>query len=621
MYHRCHTHIYSALIFVTLLLLPVFYTYLGASSPFIATENLPTLFQGRFRSLDAASKLWLYDLYHSPQLKSSDLPAFDTTERSSLDLMWKYHFLGHEPFDAMPLFWIHYAEVKTLHNLPPTRDRFSYQELKEPASKPAEPNQQEHSKLIQTLKAYIESLGDQQLNTSVEEGLNRLKAQGVSPKEISQSLNSQYPLMQRLKNAGSTLKMLPSKYQPGEWISLHALMFKEYSVKDNALIYIDNFTSFSNADFNALRQAYTSLRNEAFAYYNHADSTTLSSLTNAAAHFAAIYTQAYGTLADKPYRQAAGKALRYPSPLKLQAETLYYRLPLIELACAGYMIAIILFAAAYKLKRSSLNRWGLAFLIFSFLIHTAVLALRCYILTRPPVSNMFETVIYVPWVAVVLGLIFYFFTRSILIVSAAALTSLALLVVLKLSNLDARIENVQAVLDSQYWLIIHVMMIVGSYGAFAVCGILGHIYLYTMRIGAAVNHQSTAKAILYTMYVGVAMLIPGTILGGVWAAESWGRFWDWDPKESWAFISACVYLLVIHAYTFKRIGDIGLAAGSIAGLMAISFTWYGVNYILGAGLHTYGFGSGGEWYYFLYLTLESLFLIFCLTGKYAKKTS
>jgi ABC-type transport system involved in cytochrome c biogenesis permease subunit len=78
--------------------------------------------------------------------------------------------------------------------------------------------------------------------------------------------------------------------------------------------------------------------------------------------------------------------------------------------------------------------------------------------------------------------------------------------------------------------------------------------------------------------MGVAMLIPGTILGGVWAAESWGRFWDWDPKESWAFISSCIYLMVIHAYRFHFIRNIGLAAGSIAGLLMISFTWYGVNY-------------------------------------------
>src|SRR5438128_6981056 len=94
-----------------------------------------------------------------------------------------------------------------------------------------------------------------------------------------------------------------------------------------------------------------------------------------------------------------------------------------------------------------------------------------------------------------------------------------------------------------------------------------------------------SQVILQTLYGGTTLLITGTILGGIWAAESWGRFWDWDPKESWAFISSCFYLIWIHAYRFGRIGSFGLAIGAVGGLLAISFTWYGVNYILGTGLH------------------------------------
>ena len=111
-----------------------------------------------------------------------------------------------------------------------------------------------------------------------------------------------------------------------------------------------------------------------------------------------------------------------------------------------------------------------------------------------------------------------------------------------------------------------------------------------------------------TLYIGTALLIVGTILGGVWAAQSWGRFWDWDPKESWAFISALMYLAFLHAYKFRKIKERGLAIGSILGLMTISFTWYGVNYILGTGLHSYGFGGGGEWLYYSYLLGEGLFI-------------
>jgi ABC-type transport system involved in cytochrome c biogenesis permease subunit len=223
---------------------------------------------------------------------------------------------------------------------------------------------------------------------------------------------------------------------------------------------------------------------------------------------------------------------------------------------------------------------------------------------------MFETVIYVPWIAIVLATFVSWKQRSIAVLTAGTLAAIALLTLLKISDLDARMENVQAVLDSQFWLIIHVLMVVGSYGAFILSGALGHLYLakYALGPGKTDELQPLARGILSTLYIGVGLLIPGTILGGVWAAESWGRFWDWDPKESWAFISACVYLIVIHAYTFRKIGDLGLAIGSILGVISISFTWYGVNYVLGTGLHSYGFGTGSTTYYFAYLLAEIVFV-------------
>jgi ABC-type transport system involved in cytochrome c biogenesis permease subunit len=194
--------------------------------------------------------------------------------------------------------------------------------------------------------------------------------------------------------------------------------------------------------------------------------------------------------------------------------------------------------------------------------------------------------------------------------AASALLSVVLLVILKLTHLNSGLENVQAVLDSQFWLIIHVLMVVASYGLFILAGILGHIYLVQSMLKRSESDEmkSLARLILTSVYLGTTLLIPGTILGGVWAAESWGRFWDWDPKESWAFISSSVYLMWIHAHRFHHIGNFGLALGSIVGLLAISFTWYGVNYILGTGLHSYGFGSGGEFYYYFFLIGETIFL-------------
>ena len=458
---------------------------------------------------------------------------------------------------------------------------------------------------------YAESQGAQQLNETVAQAVLMLEKQQLPSHEILQTLESRYPLLMRLQKAGSTLKLLPSRQLAGDWLSLHALKVKIYNPMQGQLWPVDNFTSFSDEHFHNIRTAYLDLEEAVKAYYLTSTPPDSNSLTHAAAHFANVYGAAYASLAGTPYKQASGKQLLYPSSWRLKTESLYHRLPLIEISLGAYFCALLFFAASYTMKKRFIERLAFAFLLIGFLLHTAVLALRVYILQRPPVSNMFETVIYVPWIALAVGLIFYISTRSRLILCAGCLTSLALLILLKLTHIDARLENVQAVLDSQYWLIVHVLMVVGSYGAFALCGILGHLYLLAFCQAKTTNNnlQLIARAILHTMYAGVALLIPGTILGGVWAAESWGRFWDWAPKESWAFISSCVYLLVIHAYTFHRIRDFGLAVGAIGGLMAISFTWYGVNYVLGTGLHSYGFGKGGESYYFLYLSLESLFVV------------
>lgn len=346
------------------------------------------------------------------------------------------------------------------------------------------------------------------------------------------------------------LKMIPSKYHPESWLKLHVL--KEEG----------NPSIFPNDMWKKLQEAYKK---------------------EDASLFADLYFEAYRPLSEQNFR------FPFPSENQLKAELWYLRIPLASYAVIGYLAALFFFL----LQKGF--RLGIICLFFAFACHTALLAAKIYILQRPPVSNMADTLMYVPWIAVILA--FKFRTKELLAVASGL--AAVLLTLLEWTLGSGGLENVQPVLNSQFWLIIHVLMIVASYGIFILAGILGHIYLITKR---------EDKILLQLIYLGIALLIPGTILGGIWAAQSWGRFWDWDPKESWAFISACVYLIVVHAYRFHYIGSFGLAVGSIAGLLAISFTWYGVNYILGTGLHSYGFGSGGEWIYFTYVALEILFV-------------
>lgn len=385
-------------------------------------------------------------------------------------------------------------------------------------------------------------------------------------------------LLHQLSMADGTLLALPSKAGKGKWLPLNALMADIFDKESNSWRPVPNFTLYSHALFEQLQKEYRSPSPDAD-------------------RIEALLSSGYEMLAGKFYKDD----LRYPTLLQLKAEVFYFKYPWIICTIVLYFLALI---CLLKFPKTGFSLTGAA-----FLLHTFILCMRIYILNRPPVSNMFETVVYVPWIAVLTGFIFALLRKQTLPLLAAVGSSIVLLLVLKLSQLDSSMENVQAVLNSQFWLTIHVLMVVGSYGVLIFSGIMGHLYLLYKP------QKETAQTIIQSMYLGTGLLIAGTLLGGVWAAQSWGRFWDWDPKESWAFISSCLYLMTIHAYRFKKIGDFGLAIGSIVGLLAIGFTWYGVNYILGTGMHSYGFGSGGEIWFYGFAALEAALILHAVTKK------
>ncbi len=549
----------------------IFVLIMSVSPIYADMASVPAAYQGRFRPADTYARLWLYEYSH--------------TQEAALDFLWRLHLEGSTPFQDTPFFYIQQAELKRELGLELKRSRFSYRELK-PVVTPEMP-------LYAHLQHFEQMEGSSMgAETGYEASLNKLIQQRLTPQEIAWQLEAEWPQKARLSQAGNSFYLLPDRQEPGTWRSLKALKLKIYDASGEKLVPIRNFTPYSDAVFEKIRIAYD-LQNRQ--------------------ELAQALEEAYRTLAGKPYREAFGKALTYPTLWQLKAEQLYFQWPLIGVALVLYAIAACL--ALFTLYRP-ISFTLMTFVLLAFSLHTLLLALRCYILMRPPVSNMFETVLYVPWVAMLAAL----WMRSSWGLLGATLSSLALLALLKVADVNTSMENVQAVLDSQYWLIVHVLMVVGSYGLFILCGLLGHCYLIGVRIQGHENEhmRHLASYILQAMYIGVALLIPGTILGGVWAAESWGRFWDWDPKESWAFISSCIYLLFIHAFRFGYIQNLGLSIGAIVGLQAIGFTWYGVNYILGTGLHSYGFGSGGELYYYLFLILEGLFLT-CLLWRPFRK--
>ena len=163
------------------------------------------------------------------------------------------------------------------------------------------------------------------------------------------------------------------------------------------------------------------------------------------------------------------------------------------------------------------------------------------------------------------------------------------------------IGAVAPILRDNFWLAVHVVTIMASYASAAIALILGNIALGYYLFGTYHQNQPPRPVplspdFIYTaIRITVLLLAAGTILGAFWADMAWGRFWAWDPKEVWALISLLVYILILHARYIGWSGDFGMALAAVLGATAVLFTWYGVNFLLGSGMHSYGSGAGGQW--------------------------
>jgi hypothetical protein len=180
---------------------------------------------------------------------------------------------------------------------------------------------------------------------------------------------------------------------------------------------------------------------------------------------------------------------------------------------------------------------------------------------------------------------------------------------------SADVKPLVPVLRNNFWLTVHVLTITLSYAAFMLTCVLGHITLYRHLVdpGAKDVHRELHQYVYRAMQVGVLLIACGTILGGVWAYYSWGRFWGWDPKETWAFITLMCYLVVLHGRFTGWWGNFGLSFGSVFCFNSVVFAWYGVNFVLGTGLHAYGFGSGGREWVLGAAVLDMIFLALATT--------
>ncbi|WP_445455291.1 cytochrome c biogenesis protein CcsA [Flavobacterium sp. HNIBRBA15423] len=328
----------------------------------------------------------------------------------------------------------------------------------------------------------------------------------------------------------------------------------------------------------------------------------------------------------KEYQKKYGKSVMI-SDKKINTEIMYNKYDIFKRLFYLYMLAgvFMLGFAIYQLfSKAKWVRYTVNFfhvlIVFFFILHTLGLIARWYVSGHAPWSNAYESMIYVAWATMLFTLLLGFpypiwhllFTnrrlkKSAITIAAGAFVASMLLMVAHWSWMDPEIGNLQPVLNS-YWLMIHVAVIVASYGPFTLGMILGLISLFLMIFTNSRNVKKMKLAIEELSYinemsitVGLVMLTIGNFLGGQWANESWGRYWGWDPKETWALISIFVYAFVIHSRLVPGLrGKWFYNFSSVLAFASIVMTYVGVNFHL-SGLHSYASGEKQNVVYYLYI--------------------
>ena len=319
-----------------------------------------------------------------------------------------------------------------------------------------------------------------------------------------------------------------------------------------------------------------------------------------------------------------------PSTSKINAEILYNKYDIFKKLFSYYLYSGLLLFVVLIIRILRQNKYLdfiknalIGIIIFLFSLHTFGLIFRGFISGHAPWSDAYESMIYVAWATLFFGLVFG--RKSSLTISATTFVSSMILMIAHWNWMDPSIANLQPVLNS-YWLMIHVAVIVASYGPFSISMIIGIISLLLIiilnnknrtRVKAKIQELTIVNELSIT--IGLIMLTIGNFLGGMWANESWGRYWGWDPKETWALISIMVYAFVIHMRLIPGLrGKWLFNLMSIIAYSSILMTYFGVNFYL-VGLHSYASGDKIITPNFVYYSIIFVIILGSISRYFYKK--
>lgn len=330
----------------------------------------------------------------------------------------------------------------------------------------------------------------------------------------------------------------------------------------------------------------------------------------------------------KKYQTRYGEDI-IPSRTKIRLEILYNEWNIFgKLAIIYVLLGLILLVFHFVLifkptaHLGKLINGGTALVFFAFLLYTGGLIIRWYIAGHAPWSNGYETMIYVGWATSLSG--FIFMRRSPISLAVTALLTSIILFVAGMSWMNPEITNLVPVLKS-YWLVVHVAIITASYGFLAMGALLGMLNLVLLILRNKKNDKNISFTILEVSYIiemaliiGLLMLMIGSFIGGVWANESWGRYWGWDPKETWALVTVLIYAIILHLRKIPGLKSVfALSSLALVALSSVLMTFFGVNYYL-SGMHSYAQGDPPPIPNALYVAIVVI-IVLIIAARYSEK--
>ena len=394
--------------------------------------------------------------------------------------------------------------------------------------------------------------------------------------QLAQSIPQIQLAIEQLR-AGEALYSVPPREPSGRWTPLVEAEFA--ALHDRA----------SNLPVNPATVALSTML-EAYA---RGDATTFNKQLADYRHILADYEKSLAASAEQ-LSEAGVKRAEVLSQRKINFEAFYNQFSPFYYAAVLYLVAFVLGAASWLGWTEPLRRASMWLLAFTFALHTYALLARIDISGRPPVTNLYSSAVFIGWACVLLAMVFeQIYRLGLGNIVASVIGFLTLLVAHFLSFDGDTFVVLQAVLDTQFWLATHVVCITLGYATTFLAGALGILYVIFAQVLTVLNEndrRQLTRMIYGTLCFAIFFSFVGTVLGGLWADDSWGRFWGWDPKENGALIIVLYNALVLHARWGGLVRERGLALLVIGGNIVTAWSWFGVN-ALGVGLHSYGFDS------------------------------